>query len=505
MVLGEQVAHNARRFGGKTALIEAGGPRFTYAELHRRSNRFAHRLLAAGVGKGDRIAILSHSCAAWVVAYLGIVKSGAIAVPLNFKLTRAEIAANLHGVGCRAVVAAPALYEEHRQALESVESILLGPLGPEPDTGGDPADDRMPAVEILPDDIEVILFTGGTTGSSKGVPLSYANIFWNTVQLVIDTEMHEDDNTILATPLHHAGALNIWLLPHLYLGATATILYPYSPDAFLQAVHDEKVTNGWAPPSMTRDLYTHPRRAQFDLRSFQRWYAAGGPLSRRDRDAIHAMIPGVRIFYQYGLTEAGVIVTSLKEKDYEKAPDSIGRAFVNCEVKILKEDGGDAAVGEIGEIVVRGPAVMKGYHLAPQATRDVFHEGWLRTGDIGAMDENGFVRLHDRLKDMIKTGGLNVYSQEVESVLLRHPGIRDVAVIGMPSDRWGEEVTAVVVRHPGQQVGEAEVVAFAKKNLASYKAPKRIVFIEANELPINYSGKILKRELRARMRGQPGG
>jgi len=493
MILAGQIAHNARRFPDKTAVAEAGGKRMTYAGLHRASDRFARHLRANKVAKGDCVALLSHSCLDWVVAYIGIVKTGAIAVPINVKLTTEEIVRALRSIDCPFMVAAPEFL-----SVGDLRGAVGGVFPLDPPVVA--AEDDIPLdVVMSPEDIEVILFTGGTTGVSKGVPLSYRNIFWNNVQLIVDTRMHEGDNTILATPLYHAGALNCWLLPHLYLGATATILHPYSPGAFLRAIHEERVTNGWAPPSMTRDLYTHPERHAFDLSSFQRWYAAGGPLSRRDREEIHALIPGVRIFYQYGLTEAGVIVTSLKEYDYERAPDSIGRAFLNCEVKILRPDLSDADVGEIGEIAVKGPAVMRGYYRAPGEGVEVFHDGWLRTGDLGSIDEGGFVYLRDRLKDMIKTGGLNVYSQEVESVLLRHPAVRDVAVIGVPDDKWGEAVTAVVVAGDGADVTEEALIRFAKDNLATYKAPKEVIFLSLDQLPINYSGKILKRELRARL------
>jgi fatty-acyl-CoA synthase len=189
----------------------------------------------------------------------------------------------------------------------------------------------------------------------------------------------------------------------------------------------------------------------------------------------------------------------LKEDDYQLAPDSIGRPFVNFEVKIAREDLTDAPNGEEGEILVRGPSVMDGYYERPDATVAVFHNGWLRTGDMGAMDENGYVYFHDRLKDMVKTGGLNVYSQEVERALQKFPAVREVAIVGLPSEKWGEEVVAVVVARDGMMVVAEELIAFAKANLASYKAPKRVVVIPYEEMPINYSGKIVKRDLRARI------
>jgi fatty-acyl-CoA synthase len=308
--------------------------------------------------------------------------------------------------------------------------------------------------------------------------------------------MNERDNTILATPLHHAAALNCWLLPHLYLGACATIMTEYSAQKMLDMIAEHRVTNGFAPPSVAREMCIAAQDRPERLGSFKRWYVGGAVLAGPDRDRMHALVPGLRIFYQYGLTEAGVIVTVLKEEDYEMAPDSIGRPFVNFEVKVVRDDLSDADVGESGEILVRGPSVMDGYFERPEATAAVFHDGWLRTGDMGAMDANGYVYFHDRLKDMVKTGGLNVYSQEVERVLQKHPAVREVAIIGLPSERWGEEVVAVVVPREGQQVVAEDLIAFAKQNLASYKAPKRVLLIAYTELPINYSGKVIKRDLR---------
>ena len=210
------------------------------------------------------------------------------------------------------------------------------------------------------------------------------------------------------------------------------------------------------------------------------------------------MIPGLRIYFQYGLTEAGPIVTVLKEEDVDRGAGSIGRAFVNFEVKILREDLSDAELGEEGEIAVRGPAVMTGYYKRPEATQAVFHDGWLRTGDSGVMDANGFVHFRDRLKDMVKTGGLNVYSQEVERVLAQHPAVREVGIIGMPSEKWGEEVTAIVALRPGRSVEANELIAYGREHLAAYKVPKRVLFIPYEQMPINFSGKVMKRELRAR-------
>lgn len=495
MTPASHVMHNAARFPDKTALIQAGRS-MTYAELDRLSNRVAHALIGAGVAPGDRVGILLGSSIEWVVLYIAIGKAAATAVPFNYRLTAQDIANVVEdsrsrllfiGAAQAALTPAPGLVP---RVVTLGESGLLDFVGDALDT--------PTGREAAPGDIQAILYTGGTTGRSKGAMLSHENTFWNSVHEALDTGMHEDDNTLLATPLHHAAALNCWLLPHLYLGATATILPKYSPEGMIDAIVTHRCTNAFTPPSVARDIFSHPLAKTSDLSSFRRWYIGGANLSAKDRDAIHALIPGVEIFYQYGLTEAGVIVTVLKEKDYHKAPGSIGRAFLNFDIRILREDMTSADPGEVGEIVVRGPSVFQGYFGNPDATAAVFHDGWLRTGDMGAMDAAGYVEFHDRLKDMVKTGGINVYSQEVEQVLLRHPEVREAAIIGLPSDAWGEEVTAVIVLHDGGTADVATLRDFARENLAGYKVPKQIHLIPYAEMPINYSGKIIKRDLRQR-------
>ncbi len=497
----EHVARNARKFPSRVALIDDHGT-FTYARLDEAANRLAAYLQATGVGHADKVALLATSSANWVVAYVAILRLRAVCVPLNYRLTPDDIRANVEDAQCRSMITTSDFLASHVAGRIDLPVALiddapgengLGRILQQPATGfvAPPASD---------DDVQLIMFTGGTTGRSKGVVLRNRQVFWNTLHEALDTGMNEFDNTILATPLHHAAALNCWLLPHLYLGARATIMREYDAERMLDMISEHQVTNGFAPPSVAREIcIAAERRAPERLASFKRWYVGGGVFSAKDRDRMHALVPGSKIFYQYGLTEAGVIVTVLKEEDYEAAPDSIGRPFLNFEVKIAREDLSGADVGESGEILVRGPSVMEGYYNRPDATAAVFHDGWLRTGDMGAMDANGFVYFHDRLKDMVKSGGLNVYSQEVERALQKHAAVREVGVIGLPSERWGEEVTAVVVRREGTSVDEAEIIAFAKQNLAHYKAPKRVVFIAYEDLPINYSGKIIKRELRSRI------
>lgn len=499
MLVGNHVEHNARRFASKTALLEADGRSWTYAQLNAFANRTAHALRAAGIGHGDKVGLLCDSRLEWVGLYVGIVKLGAVAVPANYRLTPREIAENLTDAEVRLLFGVASLSGPVREHVPGMRTVTIDGVGPDGLASFLEAQPvTNPQANVSAGDANVILFTGGTTGRSKGVVLSHENLFWNSLDEIIDTHMHEGDNTLLVTPLHHSAALNCWLLPHLYLGATATLLAKYSAEAALRAIAAHGVTNAFSPPSVAREIYLHPLAREVDLSSFRRWYIGGGILADQDRAAIHALIPGVRIYFQYGLTEAGPIVTVLKEEDAARASGSIGRAFINFEVKVLRDDLSNAAVGEEGEIAVRGPAVMSAYYKRPDATDAVFHDGWLRTGDSGVVDEGGFVYFRDRLKDMVKTGGLNVYSQEVERVLAQHPCIREVGIIGLPSDKWGEEVTAVVALRPGRALDAGELIAYGREHLAAYKVPKRVIFVPYEDMPINFSGKVLKRELRAR-------
>ena len=489
MLVGSHIARWGQRLPEKIALID-GDRRLTWGELDRRSNRVAAGLRRRGIARGDKLGFIAEAGIEWVIAYLGIVKLGAVAVPLNYRLTPAELADSYGDAECRLLF----VTREFQGAIQA-DTVLLEELAAFEAEGSDNA----PPAEVRPDDANVILFTGGTTGRSKGVVLTHANLFWNSVNMVTDTHMRQDDNTILATPLHHSAALNCWLLPHLYLGATATILRKYSAEAMLRTIAEHRATNGFTPPSMARELFLHPLAREIDISCFRRWYIGGGILPRQDREKIHALLPDARIYYQYGITEAGPIATVLREEDYEQAPDSIGRAFTNIEACILREDLSPADPGEVGELCLRGPSVTPGYYKRPEANKTAFHQGWLRTGDMARMDPGGFIHFHDRLKDMIKTGGLNVFSQEVEYVLSKHPAVREAAVLGLPSEKWGEEVTAIIVLRDGMSATPDELAAHARATLAGFKVPKSFRFVPYADMPINYSGKILKRELRRKL------
>lgn len=496
MLLGIQTARNAKRRREKVALIDNSG-KTTYEELNSRSNQISHALSALGIKQGHKVAFLASASRAWVEAYVGILKVGAIAVPLNYRETPDQLDMMLKDSDSQLLFTS----EHHRASCDSIIRTLTIPvihLESLSDFCQSHSHESL-NLNVRPEDAAVMLYTGGTTGRSKGVLLSHENLFWNSLNEIIDTGMLETDNTLIATPLHHSAALNCWLMPHLYLGATVTILDKYDTGEVINAIVREKVTNTFMPPSLAREFILHPASATSDLTSFKRWYVGSGILTLADREAMKRCIPGVEIIYQYGLTEASPIATVLKDAEYATAPGSIGRSFINVEIDVVDENGSSMPAGEVGEIVIRGPTVMLGYHNRPEATAEVIDSaGWLHTGDLAHKDANGYLYFYDRLKDMIKTGGLNVYSQEVESVLSRHPHVREVAIIGLYNDRWGEEVTAIIVLHPGRECSADELTLYARETLASYQLPKRIEFIGYEEMPFNHNGKIMKRELRQR-------
>ena len=496
MLLSGQIARNARKHPEKVALIDKSGST-TYIQLEERSNQISHALVELGIKPGAKIAFVASASRAWVEAFTGILKAGATAVPLNYRETPEQISMMLEDSAAQLLFVS----KHHLETYHDVFSALSIPV-----IHLEALTDFYIGHEIYPLNLEVnsqepavMLYTGGTTGRSKGVLLSHENLFWNSLNEIIDTGMVEDDNTLIATPLHHSAALNCWLLPHLYLGATITILEKYDTGDVIAAIAREKVTNTFMPPSLAREFILHPASSVSDLTSFTRWYVGSGILTQADRNAMKEKIPGVKILYQYGLTEAGPIATVLKDHEYDLAPGSIGKPFRNVEVDIVDETGKSLPPGEIGEIVLRGPTIMLGYHNRPEANEEVLSEdGWLHTGDLAHRDANGYLYFYDRLKDMIKTGGLNVYSQEVESVIAKHPKVREVAIIGLSNERWGEEVTAIIVLNNDCTCSAEEISLHARETLASYQIPKQVKFIPYEEMPFNHNGKIMKRELRQR-------
>jgi acyl-CoA synthetase (AMP-forming)/AMP-acid ligase II len=309
--------------------------------------------------------------------------------------------------------------------------------------------------------------------------------------------MAADDITLLIAPMYHSASLLCWFLPHLVLGACSVFVRRFDEEQAASLIQSERVTNGFFIPNMVRRMLISGAWERHDMGSFRRLYVGGATFRLPDKEAVREVLPAARIYYQYGLTEAGPIVTRLRPEDMFKPEldGSIGQEMLLNDVSIQDGNGHEVADGVAGEICVKGPNVMLGYFNRPDATAAVFRNGWLRTGDV-ASRHDGYFMFHDRLKDMIKTGGENVYSAEVEQALYSHPSVAEAAVLGVASQQWDEEVRAVVALKPGARLTEAELQQHLRGKLAGYKIPKRIAFVPLEAIPVNPSGKIMKRELR---------
>jgi fatty-acyl-CoA synthase len=490
---------NHARRPDATALID-DSRRLTHEQLSERAWAIAAGLQESGVRPGENVAIVCGNGVFSAEVILGVIAAGAVAAPMNWRWAPSELEHGLDDSEARLVLAdaefAPVVNEllEARR-LERVERVLVE--GPAFDAFMRPG--RRPHVEVSADSPAVILYTGGTTGASKGVVLSHRNVMANAIDEIVDTDMEPDDVTLLIAPMYHSASLLCWFMPHLVLGACSVFMRHFDEEAAGRVIERERVTNGFFIPNMVRRMLISGAWTRHRLDSFRRLYVGGATFRLPDKEAVREVMPDARIYYQYGLTEAGPIVTRLRPEDMftRELDGSIGQEMLLVDVSLQDEDGVEVAEGMPGEICVRGPNVMLGYYNRPDATAAAFRNGWLRTGDV-ATREGGYFMFQDRLKDMIKTGGENVYSAEVEQAMYTHPSVAEAAVIGVASDQWDEEVRAVVAFKPGLMATEAELQAHCRRLIAAYKVPKRILIVPLAEIPVNPSGKIMKRELKLR-------
>jgi fatty-acyl-CoA synthase len=497
----DMVRRNRYRWADQLAVADEHQS-VTHRDFTDRCWSLARGLIAKGVKPGDTVGIMAGNGVFSAEAYVGATVAGGIAVPFNWRSATPELVHQINDSTVRIVLAE----EDWRPALSAAEEkgLVLEPdiyyLGEEYESLLLPGEGE-PEVDVGPEDGNVIIYTGGTTGESKGVLLSHRNVFSNCVNEINDTDMVRDDRTLLTTPMYHAAALLCWFLPHLLLGAASIFTRSFDEDTVAARVESESVTNMFMVPNMLRRMLLSGAFGRFDWSSFQRMYVGGSTFTMEDKLGARESLPEIRIYYQYGLSEGGPIVTRLRPEDMFRADidGSIGKEFLLSEVSIRNEDGEEVPRGEPGEMWIKGPGLMVGYFNRPEATAAAFQDGWLRSGDVAIRGADDFLFFHDRIKDMIKTGGANVYSAEVEQILQTHPGVVEAAVIGVSSQEWDEEVRAVVAPRPDHTVTEAELQGYCREFLAGYKIPKRIAVIDLDELPINPSGgKIMKRELRGR-------
>ena len=506
---GEQLSRVARRTPDGEALRFEGCSR-SYGELDDRVGRLASALRARGVGSGDRVATFMTNRLELVESYLAAGRLGAICVPVNFRLVATEIGYILQDSGARVLIVdagLAAVAHEARNRATGIRSCLV--------TGGDPAV-AGPGAELYDDVLEAappdeawldvpedwpafIMYTSGTTGRPKGAVLTHFNLLMNTMNMIAGMGFRDDDRRWLSgLPLFHIGGLN-GILPYLLLGGTSVILPSGQFDAeqVVDLLERERITACYFVPTQWQAICAVPGLATRDLSALRRisWGASVAPPSVLQ--AMAASFPGVPNYNAFGQTEMSSVTCVLRGEDAVAKMGSVGTPIVNVEVRVVDEQMDDVAAGEVGEIVYRGPTVMQGYWNQPEATEEAFEGGWFHSGDLVRQDKDGFYYVVDRKKDLIISGGENIYCAELEAAIEAHPDVREVAVVGRPDPKWVEVPMAVIVAvDAAAPPAEDEIIEWCRRRLASYKKPATVVCVDA--LPRNASGKVMKTELRAR-------
>ncbi|WP_190812737.1 acyl-CoA synthetase [Saccharopolyspora pogona] len=470
----------------------------TYLELDDRVTRLAHALRSLGIGRGDRLALLSTNHPAYLEALFASGLLGAIFVPLNARLTAPEVEYALRDSGAAVFIHSRELGEIARSAAGAATRVVLDGAA-DPDSVGyealiAAADSSRIDEPVSHDDPCFIMYTSGTTGRPKGVVLTHGNIVFSAMNAVVDLDLDSHEVALVCSPLFHTAALDFVALPTLLKGGNVVIEEGFEPGRILQVLERERISYTFGVPTMFDALSSHPGWETTDLSAIRRVIVAAAPVPLRTLRTYTER--GIKICQGYGLTETGPGALILTPDDVERKLGTAGVPHFFTDVRIVDADGREAAAGEHGEIQICGPNVMREYWNQPDATDDAFTDGrWFRSGDIGVADADGFVTVVDRLKDLIISGGENIYPAEVEAAVLEMPGVTGCAVFGVPHEKWGEVGCAVVSLESGCELDHDQLVAFLAPRLAKYKIPKTLVAVD--EIPRNATGKVRKDLLRS--------
>ena len=500
--VGDSLTTRAHLNPNKEALFDvAENQRYTFTELNNRANQCCNALLSLGLERGDRVAMLAHNGHEFFESFFGPAKAGLVLMPLNWRLTADELAFILKDGGAGTIIfnADFAPVVEKIRAMGEAGSdiknwICIGEEKPDFASSYEKvlADSSTaePTEKAGEDDNLFIMYTSGTTGNPKGVVHTHSTVFWALLTLANTAEIHLSDKYLILLPLFHVGALSP-MIGSVYKGNTLVILRNFDPEKTWSLIESEQVNTTMAVPAMLGFMLQVPDFQRFDWSSLRAISSGAAPLPVTTINAY--MENGIEIHQVYGMTETCGPACLIGPDDATRKIGSTGKSFFHTEVRIADAGGNELPRGEAGEVQVRAPHNMKEYWNRPEATAETVVDGWLHTGDVAVMDEEGFVTIQDRIKDMIISGGENVYPAEIENVLLAHPGIADAAVIGQDSPKWGESPLAVIVASD-ETLTEAEVLEHCKAKLARFKLPKGAVFVKT--IPRNPSGKVLKRVLR---------
>lgn len=515
------MVETSRTFGDQDFLVY-GDERLTYAEHFQKVAGLAQEFTRVyGIAKGDRVAIAMRNYPEWIIAFFAASCAGAIVVPLNAWWSASELAFGLRDSQPSVVVADQERLELMAPVLAELQipALIARPSEPLPQQVRDiatiPVADELPDVQLGPDDDATIFYTSGTTGTPKGALGTQRNICGNAISQVYSTirGMLREGRALadiqaapqapmvalMAVPLFHATGCHSVLMGALHRGGTLVLMYKWDPGTALDLMEREQVTHFTGVPTMLTQLYTHPEFPQRDLASLATMGSGGASAAPVLVEKTTQLLPGAVLANGYGLTETSSMTTSNRGADYQARPDSVGLPVAVCDVEVVDPvTRTPVEIGAIGELRIKGPNVVRGYWNRPEATADVFAEGWFYSGDLARLDEDGFVYIVDRAKDMIIRGGENVYSAEVEAALQQHPQVTDCAVVGVEHDVLGEEVGAVVQTAVGSGVTGEELTDFLTDRIARFKIPTRWEVLE-DELPRNAAGKLLKHQIRSRL------
>ncbi len=481
---------------------------WTYAQLRDGVHRVARRLLATGMPQGSRVAAYAMNSDAYAVLFLACATAGYVHVPVNFALKGGELAHALEDSGAELLVTDAAMLERVDQvraegrvpALGRVWPLLAAADGGEPavlETARDEsADASAPDVDVQATDLAQLLYTSGTTSTPKGAMMSHRALVAEYLSSIIALDFTAEDRPLVAMPLYHSAAMHVFLLPYLSLGATVRLLPAPDIPRMLELVETEHIGSLFLAPTVWVPLANHPDLATRDLSSLRKAQYGASIMPVTVLQRLRQAQPGIGFYNCFGQSELGPLCTVLRPEEHDARPASCGRPVFHVEARVMTADGAPAKPGEPGEIQYRSPQLLNGYWNRPEATADAFtDDGWFRSGDQVTQDAAGYIQVVDRIKDVINTGGVLVAPREVEDAIYELDKVAEVAVVGLPDERWIEAVTAVVVLKEGAELTAETVRAHVKERLAAFKVPKRVDFVA--ELPRNQSGKLLKRALRA--------
>lgn len=512
--LSDAVATHARRHPDKLAVRDSVRS-LTFAEWDVRTERLAAGLRGLGLEKGDRVALLAYNCLEWMEIYAALARTGLVAVPLNFRLTAPEIAYIAEHSEARAFIVQDTLasvVEPLRQSLGLANSAWVG-FGAQVPAGwtgyeeliaNSPTD--LPAVQVLPGDMSALMYTSGTTGRPKGAMRSHEGSTLIALATALEMGFTPDDTALLVMPMCHANSL-YFSHTFVHLGATCVIddRRSFDPEALLATLAMERVTFTSLVPTHFIMMLGLPEavKARYDVSAVEKLMISSAPARKDTKLAILDFFRNGRLYELYGSTEAGW-VTLLRPHEQIERLATVGREWAGSgPIRLLDAQGQEVPDGEVGELFSRTPYVFDGYWKNPEKTAEAFRGDWCSVGDMARRDADGYIHLVDRKSNMIISGGENIYPSEVEAILGAHEKVKDVAVVGLPHDKWGEAVEAVVVLHEGQALSETELIDWCRSRMAGYKRPQAIHFILDQEMPRTATGKILHRVLRERMRPVP--